>query len=61
MAVGYFRDYFTLEVPIMEDTNEARCKSPNYVELIIDIVKNTNDEWILEQIYRYSKNMIKEG
>lgn len=45
----------------MEDTNEARCKSPNYVELIIDIVKNTNDEWILEQIYKYAKNMTKEG
>ena len=41
----------------MEDMKEAK----DYKELIIEIVTNTKDMWILEQIYRYAKNMTKEG
>lgn len=53
----------------MEDTKEAkedytneeyRCELPNYSELIIEMIHNTSDIWILEQIYRYTKNMTKE-
>lgn len=65
MTAGHFRNNFTLEVPSemdkLKDNEEYRCELPNYSELIIEMVRNTSDTWILEQIYRYTKNMTKEG
>lgn len=55
----------------MEETKETECcimtneeykvSSPDYGELIIEMVHKISDRWILEQIYRYIINMTKEG
>lgn len=47
---------------VWEMTNEEyRVSSPAYGELIIEMVHNISDRWILEQIYRCIKNITKEG
>lgn len=33
----------------------------NYEKMIIEMVNSIDDSWILQQIYRYIKNIIKEG
>ena len=50
------------EDDVLEMTNEEyRVSSTDYVELIIEMVHNISDRWILEQIYRCIKNITKEG
>lgn len=39
----------------------AEMTNEEYRDMIIRIVHNTSDTWVLEQIYRYAKNMTKEG
>lgn len=47
---------------VLEMTNEEyKVSSPDYGELIIDMVHNISDRWILLQIYRCIKNITKEG
>lgn len=72
ILVGHFREIILRGGAKMDDTKEVKeltymtneeyqCEANNYVELIIDIARNTSDTWTLEQIYRYAKNMTKEG
>lgn len=39
---------------------EHHISNTDYKELIVDMVSNISDKWVLEQIYRCIKNMIKE-
>lgn len=40
---------------------DYKLSAAEYGELIIEAVHGINDRWILEQIYRYIRNMTKEG
>lgn len=44
-----------------ENTIDCYITSPDYGELIIEMVQNIDDSWILKQIYRYIKNITKAG
>lgn len=47
---------------VLEMTNEEyRGNSQDYGKLIIEMVHNISDRWILLQIYRCIKNITKEG
>lgn len=38
-----------------------QISTPDYGKLIVEMVREINDTWILEQIFRYIRNMTKEG
>ena len=40
---------------------DYQIATPDYGELIVEMVHNISDTWILEQIFRYIMNMTKEG
>lgn len=46
-----------------EQRSRSDCiiKNPDYRELIIEMIHNINDVWILEQIYKGIVNITKEG
>ena len=44
-----------------ESMVDYQVSNPNYGELIVEMVRQISDRWILEQIYRCIKNITKEG
>lgn len=40
---------------------DYQISTADYGELIVEMVHKISDRWILEQIYRYIRNMTKEG
>lgn len=38
----------------------SKFKNAKYCQKIIDVIKSVEDEWILNQIYRYAVNMTRE-
>lgn len=46
---------------VQRSGKDCIVKNPDYGELIIEMVHNINDVWILEQIYKGILNITKEG
>lgn len=49
-----------LQINNLEQSVDYHILCPNYKGMIIEMVHNISDRWILEQIYRCVKNMTKE-
>lgn len=49
-----------VEYPAEMTNEEYRINLSDYEVLIIEAVHNIREKWILEQIYRFIKNIIKE-
>lgn len=44
-----------------KSATEYLVKNPDYGEMIIEMIHNIDDVWILEQIYNCIVNITKEG